>query len=65
MSLEATPLLQDEEEGVENEEKIDFKQMVWFHGKVSEHTHAWMCSDPLEWWIQYSIQGIPWVWLQV
>lgn len=36
MSLEATPLIShdDDEEEVE-EEKVDFKQMVWFHGKAS------------------------------
>ncbi len=40
---EDTPLIQvndGEEEAVNDEEKIDFKQMVWFHGKASTPTLA-------------------------
>ncbi len=40
---EDTPLIQvndGEEEAVNDEEKIDFKQMVWFHGKASAPTLA-------------------------
>ena len=36
MSLEATPLISCDDDEVEvEEEKVDFKQMVWFHGKAS------------------------------
>ena len=36
VDTEATPLLDNSEEDDEVEaEKIDYKQMVWFHGKAS------------------------------